>query len=180
MGQNLKKLFEKDRLVNHPRRKDHEDLFIERLYTELPVKKRNTFEIFKIAASILLFVALGTTSYLLINPINQDKKTIQSEFILSAISPELEEIEDFYITNINLTLLEVQDNKEGKSIFNRYMNRFSILKREYKKLVIEINEEGPNTRSINALINNLKMQLELLQTLKTEMIPLNNKEHETI
>lgn len=177
MGQNLKKLFEKDRLVNYTRKADHEDLFIEKLYTELPVKRQNSFMLFKIAASIIIFVALGTVSYLLMN---QKEDLINSEFILSDISPDLKEIETFYVTNIKLTLSEIQKNGDDQSVFERYMKRLSILKDEHKHLSAEINEVGPNTMSINALINNLKMQLELLQMLKYEMISLKNKTYETI
>ena len=43
MRQNLKHKFEEERSVNHKRRIGHEDLFIEKLYEELPSKKHSLF-----------------------------------------------------------------------------------------------------------------------------------------
>ena len=177
MKQNLKELFEKDRLVNHTRKVDHEDLFIERLYEELPVKSKSSFGVLKIAASVAIFISLGVASYFLIN---QNEELVNSEMVLSTISPDLKKIEDFYVDSINLTLSEIGQSNESSSIIGRYMGRFSILKVEHKSLVNEIHEEGPSTMSINALINNLKKQLELLQDLKVEMESLKNKNYEII
>ena len=159
---------------------DLEDLFIEKLYTELPVKKRNSFTVFRIAASIMLFAALGIVSYLIINPINPENNFENTEFVLSDISPDLKEIESYYMANINLTLSEIQKSEDGQSVFDRYMKRLSVLKKEHELLVVEIKEEGPNTMSITALINNLKLQLELLQELKEQITSTKIKKHEII
>ncbi len=182
MGQNLKELFEKDRLVNHKRKADHEDLFIERLYEELPVKQKFSFSTFKIAASVILFIGLGVLSFVLINPLEQSNtdNTIVSEFTLSNISPELEEIENFYINNINQEIEFIEKNTNNDDAIKRYMKRFSILKEEYKMLNAEMNVEGPNTHSISSLINNLKLQLELLKELKTQLTKVKNNNHDII
>jgi hypothetical protein len=177
MEQNLKELFEKDRLVNHTRRVDHESLFIEKLYEELPVKNKSSFGILKIAAAVIIFVSLGITSYVLVN---KDTPLDNPELVLSTISPDLKNIEDYYVVHINNTLSEIRTSNEGQSMVNRYMKRFEILKEEHKSLVTEINEEGPSSMSINALIHNLKKQLELLQVLKVELEELKIKNYETI
>jgi len=177
MEQNLKELFKKNRMVNHTRRADHEDLFIERLYEELPVKNKSSFRVLKIAASVVIFVSLGIASYFLIN---QEEKLDNHELVLSSISPYLKEIEGYYVANINLTLSEIKDSNESQPMVDRYMKRFDILKEEYKSLIAEINEEGPSTMSINALINNLKKQLELLQVLKIEIKEFKNENYEII
>jgi hypothetical protein len=176
MGQNLKDIFEKERLVNHKRRVDHEDLFIERLYEELPIKNRNSLGVLKIAASILVFISLGVATYFL----NKEEVISNSEFVLSDISPELKEIEGFYITNINLTLSDIEKNDENQAFVQRYLKRLSTLKEEHRFLITEMNEEGPNSQSIIVLINNLKLQLELLRELKEQLTLLNNNNHETI
>ncbi|MBL4905282.1 MAG: hypothetical protein JKZ00_04580 [Flavobacteriaceae bacterium] len=179
MGQNLKKLFEQDRLVNHKRKENHEDLFIEQLYKELPVKRSTSFSGFRIAASVLVLLGIGIMSYMFMdNPFNQKDEI--TAFTLKNISPELEEIESFYVTNINLTLLDIEKNSENQAFVKRYMKRLSLLKEEYKKLITEMNEEGPNSLSINVLINNLKLQLELLQELNKQITSTKNKKHEII
>ena len=162
MGQNLKKLFEQDRLVHHKRKKNHEDLFIEQLYKELPVKKSTAFSGFRIAASVLVFIGIGIMSYVIMgNPFNQKEELASAEFTLKNISPELEEIESFYVTNINLALSDIEKNSENQAFVKRYMKRLSILKEEYKILIAEMNEEGPNSLSIGVLINNLKFADDL-------------------
>lgn len=179
MGQNLKKLFEQERLVNHKRKESHEDLFIEQLYKELPVKKKIAFSSFRIAASVLVFIGIGIASYVMMdNPFNQKEESIA--YTLKNISPELEEIESFYVTNINLALSDIERNNENQAFVKRYMKRLSLLKEEYKNLIAEMNEEGPNSLSIGVLINNLKLQLELLQELQKQIISTKNKKHEII
>ena len=166
MGQNLKKLFEKDRLVEHKRRSDHEDLFTEKLYKELPVNKRASFSVLKIAASIVVIMGLGILSYNLTNSTNQNSDLISSEFTLSNISPELKEIENFYVTNINLELSNIEKKRKNQAFVKRHLSRHSVLKEAYKHLITEMNQEGPNSQSISVLINNLRLQLELLQELR--------------
>ena len=177
MEQNLKELFEKDRLVNHTRRADHEDLFIERLYEELPVKRKSSYSVLKIAVAVLFLISFGVISYLLVN---QDERFGKTDFVLSTISPDLKEIEVYYVAQINYTLSEIKDSNENQSMVDRYMKRFALLKAEHKSLVTEIGEEGPSSMSINALINNLKKQLELLQVLKAEIVESKIENHEII
>lgn len=177
MEQNLKKLFEQDRLVNHKRKADHEDLFIEQLYKKLPIKKRTAFSGFRIAASVLVFIGIAGMSYMILgNPFNPKEKLVA--YTLKNISPELEEIESFYVTNINRTLSDIEKNSESEAFVTRYMKRLSLLKEEYKNLIAEMNEEGPNSLSISVLINNLKLQLELLQELKEQLTATKNKKNE--
>ncbi len=179
MEQNLKKLFEQDRLVNHKRSADHEDLFIEQLYKELPVKKRISFSSFRIAASILVLIGIGALSYMILdNPSN--KKNVFEAYTLKNISPELEEIESFYVSNINLIVSDIEKNSESRTLVKRYMKRLSLLKEEYKNLITEMNEEGPNSLSISVLINNLKLQLELLQELSEQVRSTKNRKNEII
>jgi len=179
MGQNLKNMFEEERLVHHKRKENHEDLFIEQLYKELPVKKRTTFSDFRIAASILILIGIGTLSYVMLDaPFN--KKDASIAYSLKNISPELEEIESFYVTNINLIVSDIEKNSKNEAFVKRYMKRLSLLKEEYKNLILEMNEEGPNSRSINVLINNLKLQLELLQELRNQITSTKKNKNEII
>ena len=130
MGQNLKQLFEEDRSKNYERKANHEDLFIDRLYTELPLKKRSFFFQLRVAASIVILLGIGISSYVLTN--NNQTTYV---FTLKNISPELEEIENFYITNINKSLTEINNTGQNSNSVKRYMNRLSILKEEYKKAI---------------------------------------------
>ena len=61
-----------------------------------------------------------------------------------------------------------------------YMRRLSELNEEYKKLNIELNEIGPNDQTINALIKNLQLRLQLLQKLKEKLNQLKSSENEQV
>ena len=142
-------------------------------------KKSTIFSSFRIAASVLVLIGIGIMSYVMIdNPANQKEELIA--YTLKNISPELEEIESFYVTNINLVLSDIEKNSENQAFVKRYMKRLSLLKEEYKNLLLEMNEEGPNSLSISVLINNLKLQLELLQELREQVVSTKNKKNEII
>lgn len=179
MGQDLKKILEQERLVNHKRKENHEDFFIEQLYKELPIKKKTTFFNVSIAASIVFLLGVGVITYMIMNSSIHKKDEIII-YSLKNISPDLEEIESFYVTNINLTMLAIKKNNNNQAVVKRYMERLTFLKKEYKNLIIEMNEEGPNSQSIHVLINNLKLQLELLQELKDEITFTKNNTDEII
>lgn len=179
MGQNLKNLFKEDRSKSYERKANHEDLFIDRLYTELPVKKRSSFFQFRIAASIAVVFTVGLMSYFFLNTPDENEEKLAT-YTLKNISPELEEIESFYIANINKSLTEINKTGLNSNSIKRYMNRLSILKEEYIALIKELNEEGPNLQSINVLIHNLKLQLELLQELKEQLHPVKKDFNEII
>ena len=179
MRQNLKQKFEEERSKNYKRKANHEDVFIESLYTELPLKKRSSLFKLKVAASIVILIGIGFTSYFLINPlINNAQNTMA--YSLKNISPELKEIENFYTNSINKSLTEINQSDHKPDAVNRYMNRLSILKKEHKVLIKELNDEGPNSQSINVLIHNLKLQLELLQELKEQLNPVKKEINEII
>jgi len=52
------------------------------------------------------------------------------------------------------------------------------LDKEYKLLNKELNDVGPSEASVNALIDNLKLRLELLFKLKNKLKELKNIENE--
>ena len=62
------------------------------------------------------------------------------------------------------------------------MEELGGLDEEYKKLNIELNEIGPNDQTIEALIQNLQLRLELLKKLKEKLnqLKLSKNEQETI
>ena len=49
------------------------------------------------------------------------------------------------------------------------MNRLDVLNNDYLLLNKELNESGPNEANVNALIDNLKLRLELLFKLKNKL-----------
>ena len=189
MAQDLRELFREEKGKKHPMKKGHEERFLNRLDKELPIKRKSTFYFIKIAASILVLFSLGIYTY--INFSNEapqpsaivDKGTENEqpkEYSLGDLSPDLKKIENYYVANINLELSRLEVSDENKALVDDYMSRLSELDKEYQKLNIELNEIGPNDQTINALIKNLQLRLQLLQKLKLKLDQLKTSENEQV
>lgn len=164
----------------------HEERILARLNEELPLKKRTSFFNWKIAASIV--VLLGVGFYFIdlkkIEPgegkiadtdkVNQKTKT----FSLGDLSPDLKKVEDYYVSTINFELSKLELTEDNQGLVDSYLEKLSELDEEYKKLNIELNQIGPNDQTINALIKNLQLRLQLLQKLKIKLNELKSSENE--
>ena len=90
-----------------------------------------------------------------------------SKITLGDISPDLKKVEQYYVANINLELADIELTEANKKLLDGYMNRLS-----------EFNEVGPNNQTIEALINNLQLRLQLLYRLKEKIKELKETENE--
>ncbi|MEZ4793843.1 MAG: hypothetical protein R2783_10375, partial [Gelidibacter sp.] len=174
MAQDLKKLFDDDRKkIQNGMPKGHKDRFLKKLEQELPaafnlprqnvVKKR--FRIWNIAASVVILLGLGIGAYRFLNSpevIVEPDKDVLTLKSLGDVSPDLKKVEDYYVANINLELANVILTPENKDLFDSYIVRLEELNKEYKRLSVELTEHGPNELTISALIDNLKLRLNML------------------
>lgn len=162
--------------------KGHKTKFLKRLEDEFPQKKSgNMFVFLKIAAVGIIFISLGMLWFQQTIPsepvvvTNPDDSVItpkhENQFTLGDISPEFKKIENYYLTGINMKLAGLKVTDENKEFLDAYMERLQLLDNEYKSLNEELNSLGPNEQTITALIENLKLRLDLL-------IKLNNKLHQ--
>lgn len=92
---------------------------------------------------------------------------------LADVSPEFKKVEDYYLASINLELANLKVNNENKSVVDSFMKQLSKLDEEYKLLQRELHSQGTLTISLEALIDNLQMRLELLQQLKQNLKNIN-------
>lgn len=88
---------------------------------------------------------------------------------LGDLSPDLKKVEDFYTTGINVQLASLQKTPENEEIINGYLQRLEELDKAYQALNAELNKVGPSEATITALIDNLKLRLELLFKLKNKL-----------
>ena len=181
MAQNLKKMFNEDRLkIQHRMPKGHEARFLKKLEEDIPQKSiKKRFSIWNIAASIVVLLGLSFGAYqffkspqVVIQPDN-DVVTLKS---LGDVSPDLKKVEDYYIANINLELSNVKLTPENKELFDSYILRLEALNTEYNRLSVELTENGPNELTVSALIDNLKLRLNMLYRLKEQLKELNTTE----
>ena len=189
MGQDLRKLFEKEReSKKYPMKEGHEARFLERLEVELPSKKKyHTFFWVRIAASIVILLGVGSYFFLreeAEQPIQNTvvaKEDVMDEkqgISLGDLSPDFEKIENYYVANINYELSQLNVSDDNKEMVDGFMERLGELDKEYGVLNMELNELGPNDDTISALIQNLQLRLQLLQKLKQKLNQLKSSENE--
>ena len=193
MARDLRELFEKEReQKSFKMREGHEDRFFAKLEEELPnnpPKKKVISLWMQIAASVV--VAVGLSVYYFnnnggevvpdekITVVDRENPNEEAQGIsLGDLSPDLKKIETYYTTNINLQLAELADDPGNKELVDSYMDRLAELNKEYQRLNQELNELGPNDQTINALINNLQLRLQLLQKLKSKLNQLKSSKNE--
>lgn len=155
---------------------NHEEKFLKKLQEELPQRKESFTWIYA-AASILLVVALGVKFYptnMVESKINKENK-VQSEVNLGDISPEMQKIENYYLTAINYEIASLEITTENKALLDEYFEKISKLDVDYKRLNQKLKKDGVNNETINALITNLQLRLQLLIQLKDQLNDLQSK-----
>lgn len=190
MAQDIRKLFEdpenKDEEVTMPN--GHRNRFMERLEDEFPqnktVKNRSWWYV---AASIVVLVGVVYSGFKWANTSNIEKPTQvvdtkstttnEDTKSLGDVSPELKQVEDYYLASINFELSKVKVTPENKELFDGYVKRLEELNAEYQKLSVELTEKGPNEFTVTALINNLKLRLNLLHRLREQLTLLNGNQY---
>ncbi|WP_299525227.1 hypothetical protein [Winogradskyella sp.] len=182
MAQDLRNLFEKDSEVQSAKMSaGHEARFLEKLEKELPVEKKSSgFNFLNIAASVVVLLGLSFGAYQFFKGsggeiVPDEKKVVENNIkSMGEFSPELKKVEDYYLASINLELSKVQLTPENKDLVDGYIQRLKELNDEYEKLTIELNENGPNSITLDALINNLKLRLNLVTHLKDKLEEFND------
>jgi predicted RNase H-like nuclease (RuvC/YqgF family) len=190
MARDLKEMFAKERERVHSMKEGHEARFLSKLEKELPAsaQKRST-QLFWIRVAASVVVILGVTAYFLsgeqkISLVtdqvvgNETKTKTQQTLSLGDLSPDLQKVENYYLTNINLQLSDLESNPENKEVLDSYMTRLAELDAEYRRLNVELNEIGPNDQTIGALVKNLQLRLQLLQRLKSKLNQLKSSKNE--
>jgi hypothetical protein len=161
----------------------HQLRFLQKLEKELPAeednspKTSNLFMFFKIAASVVVLLGLSFGAFQFFKDSNVETDPIEvvnTEIkSLGDVSPDFKRVEDYYLASINLELSKVQLTPENKELFDGYVARLKELNDEYKRLTIELNENGPNEATLDALIENLKYRLKLVMRLKDKLNEFN-------
>ena len=179
--QDLRKLFENEnKLIKHNMPEGHEKRFMDKLDEALPVKndKISSFRFMRFAASVVILIGLSFGAYKYFETVPEEPQTEVATKMksLGDISPDLKKVEDYYLANINLELSKVKLTSENKELFDGYVIKLDELNKEYNRLSVELTENGPNELTVSALIDNLKLRLNLLYRLKEQLQDLNDSE----
>lgn len=161
---------------------NHRARFEERLQQLHTTKKSNFFFFTKIAASIVLIVGLG---YFIFNsnPDGSVQPNEETEIVdLKSVSPEMKQIESYYLAAINYEIASLENTPENQAILDDYLDKIGKLTDDYTRLNKEVSLHGINEKTVNAMITNLQLRLQLLLQLKdtlNEMKTIKNKENES-
>ena len=201
MGQDIREMFRNEEQENKgglP--KGHDKRFRARLEKELPQDNSNGSMIFFLKIAAVVVVALGIGGFLFFQstPLEENGTNTQivetsaepgvetndrtnSQYRLSSDSPEFKKIEDYYLASLNLQLAKLELTPENKTLVDAFMSKLETLNEEYLALNSEIKESGINGETVEAMIANLQLRLDLLKKLKnklTELEQSKNNKHE--
>jgi len=185
MAKDIRDLFNDDKKQsNNQMSKGHEARFMDKLHLELPEQKQSKWTVLNIAASVLLVIGLAFGSYTVFKnntitpqvvntkPLKETTNTAKT-MTLGDISPDLKKVEEYYVANINLELSKLKLTPDNKELFDGYVLKLEELNAEYKNLSNELTLNGPDEHTVNALIKNLKLRLNLMLRLKNQLSQLN-------
>ena len=175
MQQDIKKMMSDFKEVDIALSKEHSTKFKALLLAELHQKKKpkKPLQWLSIAASIVLFIAIGS-QFIVHQNIEQPIKKSKKEITLGTISPEFNTLETYYINSINLEISQLDLSEEHKELVDDYLLKIAELTKEYQLLTQELNTKGVNDDTIDALIRNLQLRLQLLKRLKKQIQQLKN------
>jgi hypothetical protein len=145
----------------------------------------------KIAAVAIAFIAVSVFGYYQLSNTSLGDSLVESTpgvapqtneklVHLADISPDLKRIEQYYTTGIKGVLASLTITTDNKDVIDGYMQQLQVLDLEYESLNLELTQAGPTEETITALVDNLKMRLELLMKLKTKLKELKNNPNENI
>ena len=154
-----------------------------------PVQER--FNYWRVAAIVLVLFGIGYATFSTFNQEVQTKiateettpavdQTDDKSIRLGDISPDLKKLENYYSSSIKMGLASIKMTPENQELIDGYMKRLAELDKEYSALNKELNTIGPNEATVTALVDNLKLRLELLFKLKNKLKELKNQNNETI
>ncbi len=194
MAQDIRELLKDRDPKGSKLNKGHEKRFEAKLNEAFPVEKSN-FSWMRVAAIAIVMLSITFFGYQYLsdftgnsidknsNPIVEvDNKGAEktNQISLGDLSPDLKKVEDYYLAGINVQLASLKINPKNKDLIDGYMKQLSVLDKEYKLLNTELNKVGPTEATITALIDNLKLRLELLFKLKNKLNEFKTQENEKI
>lgn len=142
--------------------------------------KKNFKKWFSIAASVMVSIGLGVYFVNQTQELQQQQKSVvhinkQTTYApsLADVLPEFKQIEEGYITTINVGLSELKINDSNRGVVKGGIEQLEDLKQEYQFILKNLKSETASPQTIRVLIENLEMQLLLLKQLKQKVKNIN-------
>lgn len=169
MSKDLRNLLLNENIDTEKLSKNHRNKFEAKLQAALHSNQNSRSLLWKIAASFLVVIGLGSSLFYFSNTVEIKPVEVAKIKSLGSISPELKNIENYYIASIQTEISNLDETPENKELLDGYLEKVGELTADYKLLTIELNREGLNEKTINALIDNLQLRLKLLYQLREQL-----------
>ncbi len=139
----------------------HFDRFRQRLETRKPAKKVNLFMV-AAAAAIAGLILTGTLGILYNNP--SFGRFNRTELSLSVLSPELKEVEDYYVSQINTKYNQIKSLKDSSTPelekeVNKTINDMDL---GYYLLKKDLSDSPKQERIVSAMIQQYQIRIDML------------------
>ena len=119
-----------------------------------------------IAASVVLVLGFWLGS-------NHQKQQID----LATISPEMEEVQTYFVATINQELKTLEENRnlETETIIENALEELEELEDSYKTFIEELTKNGQQQKIVNAMIKNYQQRLEILENVLKQIEQIENQ-----
>ncbi|MFC4690199.1 hypothetical protein ACFO5T_07135 [Dokdonia genika] len=190
MAQDIRELIKSESGEQEQLREGHLSRFEQLLEERMPEEQKSSkpkggiFLWMKIAAVLIVAGAIVMMVYNnafakaedapIVQSTPENTETVEPEILLSAISPEFKKVEDYYLASVNLEIARLEITDDNKELIDAFMKQLSDLDAEYKSLNREITESGVSEEMVNAMIENLKLRVELMIKLKAKLKEMKN------
>jgi len=168
MKQNIRNLFKQEVLQKKKLPDSHREGFLEKLTASKKKRKRITM-LYKYAAIFSILFSIG---FVVTNLFSKENNATDT-----ALEIQLREIEKTYLENIDKEWQSFIVLTKDEKLIKRYEDKLGELNEGYQEISSQYKIDKNNMIVIEALIENLKTRLQLLQDIQ-QHINLLNKEHE--
>lgn len=127
-------------------------------------------DVWRIAAAVVVF--LGIAWLAVINPVSQNKKELRDMY---TFSPELAEAEGYYSSMIDMKMQEI--NHYRGQIDPQIFDDLKALDQAMAELEKDLQDNIDNEEVINAMIQNYRIKLEILEQIQAQF---ENEDNENI
>ncbi len=170
MQKDIRNLFKDEDISGKKLPKSHRNEFLEKLKTSQKKKKKTNYKlIYKIAAMMVLFFAIGFVVF------NQFKKENNEVVEILTIERQIEEIEQQYLANIETEWQSFLALAKDEKLIERFKKRLNELDKDYKELSENFKSDTNNIIVIEALVENLQTRLQLLKDIQAHITLLNQE-----
>ncbi|MET2985106.1 hypothetical protein [Aureibaculum conchae] len=128
---------------------------------EKPKWNPNNWKWIAVAASLALVFSIGFGNF----------KTESTGLELSAVSPEMEETQSFFVSTIQQELkqIDLKRNEDNTQVIDDALEQIKLLEKDYQQLTVDLKTNNKDNRVIYAMIANFQQRIDVLQFLLKQL-----------